>query len=68
VEGTCELQLHVTELDIENGYIRGNNSILKSDTRPDTRIESVPGTTLDALVASYVVNSRSGSKPSGIVD
>lgn len=55
-EGTCELQLHVTELDIENGYIRGNNSILKSDTRPDTRIESVPGTTLDALVASYVAS------------
>ena len=53
-EGPCELQLHVTDLDIENGYIRGNNSILKSDARPDTQAVSVPGTTLDALVQSYV--------------
>ncbi len=53
-EGQCELQLHVTDIDIENGYIRGNNSILKSDARPMTRAVSVPGTTLDALVESYV--------------
>lgn len=53
-EGPCELQLHVTDIDIENGYIRGNNSILNSDARPDTRAVSVPGTTLDALVNHYV--------------
>ena len=53
-EGPCELQLHVTDLDVENGYIRGNNSILKSDARPDTQAVTVPGTTLDALVKSYV--------------
>jgi len=53
-EGPCELQLHVTDLDVENGYIRGNNSILKSDARPDTRAVTIPGTTLDTLVQSYV--------------
>ena len=53
-EGPCELQLHVTDIDVENGYIRGNNSILKSDARTETRAVSVPGTTLDALLASYV--------------
>lgn len=53
-EGPCELQLHVTDIDIKNGYIRGNNSILKSDARPETRAVSVPGTTLDALVTNYV--------------
>lgn len=55
-EGPCELQLHVTDIDVENGYIRGNNSILKSDARPETRAVSVPGTTLDALVTSYVTS------------
>jgi len=59
-EGPCELQLHVTDLDIENGYIRGNNSILKSDARPDTQAVNVPGTTLDALVKSY---TESGTIP-----
>jgi len=53
-EGPCELQLHVTDIDIENGYIRGNNSILKSDARPDTQAVTVPGTTLDTLVKNYV--------------
>ena len=53
-EGPCELQLQVTDIDIENGYIRGNNSILSTDARPDTRAVTVPGTTLDALVKSYV--------------
>ena len=55
-EGPCELQLHVTDLDVENGYIRGNNSILKSDTRLGTRAITVPGTTLDTLVKSYVAS------------
>ena len=64
-EGMCDLQLHVTDLDAENGYIRGNNSLLKSDARPDTRNESVPGTTLDTLVSSYVA---SGSLPDTSVD
>ena len=59
-EGSCELQLHVTDIDIENGYIRGNNSILTSDARPDTQAVSVPGTTLDTLVKSYV---EAGSLP-----
>jgi len=36
-EGPCELQLHVTDIDVKNGYIRGNNSLLKSDARPGTR-------------------------------
>ena len=53
-EGPCELQLHVTDIDIKNGYIRGNNSLLKCDARPGTRAVTVPGTTLDALVNSYV--------------
>ena len=55
-EGPCELQLRVTDLDDENGYIRGNNSLLKTDIRPDTRDETVPGTTLDSLVSSYVAS------------
>ncbi len=55
-DGACVLQLHVTDIDIENGYIRGNNSILKSDARTETRAISVPGTTLDALVTSYVTS------------
>lgn len=55
-EGPCKLQLRVTDLDDENGYIRGNNSLLKTDVRPDTRDETVPGTTLDTLVSSYVAS------------
>ena len=55
-EGPCDLQLQVTDVDSSNGFIRGNNSLLKSDARPDTRNETVPGTTLDALVSSYVVS------------
>ena len=53
-DGPCELQLHVTDIDVKNGYIRGNNSLLKHDARKQTRALSVPGTTLDTLVASYV--------------
>ena len=53
-DGPCELQLQVSDIDIENGYIRGNNSILKSDARPDTRAVTVPGTTLDSLVKRYI--------------
>ncbi len=56
-EGPCKLQLRVTDLDDENGYIRGNNSLLKADVRPDTREETVPGTTLDTLVSSYVASN-----------
>ncbi len=59
-EGPCELQLHVKDIDIENGYIRGNNSLLSSDARPDTRALSVPGSTLDTVVNHYV---QSGSMP-----
>jgi len=55
-EGPCELQLHVTDIDVKNGYLRGNNSLLKSDARPGTRAVTVPGTTLDALVNSYVAS------------
>lgn len=55
-EGPCELQLQMTDVDIATGYIRGNNSILVSDARPHTRAVTVPGTTLDALVASYVTS------------
>ncbi|OED38050.1 hypothetical protein AB833_21335 [Chromatiales bacterium (ex Bugula neritina AB1)] len=53
-DGPCELQLHVTDLDIKNGYIRGNNSILESDARPHTKAVTVPGTTLDSLLGNYV--------------
>ncbi len=59
-ERTCELQLHVTDIDVENGYIRGNNSLLKSEARPQTRAVPVPGTTLDTLVNRYV---ESGALP-----
>ena len=55
-EGPCELQLHVTNIDVKNGYLRGNNSLLKRDARPGTRAVTVPGTTLDALVNSYVAS------------
>ena len=53
-DGTCELQLQETDVDVATGYIRGNNSILVSDARPHTRAVTVPGTTLDTLVAHYV--------------
>ncbi len=53
-EGPCELQLQVTDIDVATGYIRGNNSILVSDARPQTRAVTVPGITLDVLVANYV--------------
>lgn len=55
-EGPCELQLQETDVDIATGYIRGNNSILVTDARPQTRAITVPGTTLDTLVAEYVVS------------
>ncbi len=53
-DGPCDLQLHTTEIDSQNGYIRGNNSLLTSDARPETRNETIPGITLDSLVAEYV--------------
>lgn len=52
--GTRTLQLRVTDRDVKNGFIRGNNSILSASTRPDTEPLEVPATTLDALVADYV--------------
>lgn len=52
--GTRALQLSVTNKDIENGYIRGNNSILLASVRPETKPLTIPATTLDSLVAHYV--------------
>ena len=52
--GPCSLQLSVTDRDVKNGYIRGNNSILQSHQRPDTIPVTVPGSTLDDLVSGYV--------------
>ena len=63
-EGPCELQLQVTDIDVKNGYIRANNSLLKSDARLGTRAVTVPGTTLDALVKSYVA---SGTLPNPLI-
>ncbi len=54
IDGPCELQLSSTEQDQESGFIRGNNSIRTAASRTETRPLSVPGTTLDTLVAGYV--------------
>jgi len=52
--GTTTLQLMDTAQDIENGFIRGNNSILSSSERTETKPLTVPATTLDELVTEYV--------------
>ncbi len=56
--GTCTLQLSVTDRDVKNGYIRGNNSILSASARPETQPLTVPATTLDVLVADYVAAGK----------
>ncbi len=56
--GTRTLQLMVTDIDVKNGYIRGNNSILTSQQRPETQPLKVPATTLDTLVEEYVKSEQ----------